>query len=66
MTAINQNPTYHYNPIYHFKGVHARKPFTTKPGPNSTVGPSGSISADSYGIHGTSSPDKVSEAESHG
>lgn len=67
VTEINQNPTYRYNPAYHFKGVHARRPFKIKPGPNNPVGTVWiNLSADGYGIHGTSLPGKVSKAESHG
>ena len=67
VTEIDQNPTYRYNPDYHFKGVHSRKAFTIKPGPNNPVGTVWiNLSADSYGIHGTPSPGKVSKAESHG
>jgi lipoprotein-anchoring transpeptidase ErfK/SrfK len=67
VTEIDQNPAYHYNPKYHFKGVHSDKPFTIKPGPNNPVGVVWiNLSADGYGIHGTSDPGKVSKAESHG
>jgi len=67
VTAISQNPTYHYNPKYQFKGVRSRKPFTIKPGPNNPVGTVWiNLSGDGYGIHGTPSPRKVSKAESHG
>jgi lipoprotein-anchoring transpeptidase ErfK/SrfK len=64
---VAQNPSYTYNPKYKFKGVKSDKPFTIKPGPNN---PAGSywigLSAESYGIHGTPNPSKVSKAESHG
>ncbi len=67
VTEIDQNPIYRYNPAYHFKGVHSRKPFTIEPGPNNPVGAVWiNLSADSYGIHGTPSPEKVSKAASHG
>jgi lipoprotein-anchoring transpeptidase ErfK/SrfK len=67
VTEINRNPFYRYNPDYRFKGVHSRKPFTIKPGPNNPVGTVWiNLSAESYGIHGTPSPGKVSKAESHG
>jgi lipoprotein-anchoring transpeptidase ErfK/SrfK len=67
VTEIDRNPTYRYNPAYHFKGVHSRKPFTIKPGPNNPVGTMWiNLSADGYGIHGTSAPGKVSKAASHG
>ena len=67
VTEINRNPYYRYNPDYHFKGVHSRKPFTIKPGPNNPVGTVWiNLSAESYGIHGTPSPGRISKAESHG
>jgi lipoprotein-anchoring transpeptidase ErfK/SrfK len=67
VTEIDRNPTYRYNPDYHFKGVHSRKPFTIRPGPNNPVGTMWiNLSAESYGIHGTPAPGKVSKAESHG
>jgi lipoprotein-anchoring transpeptidase ErfK/SrfK len=67
VTEIDHNPTYRYNPDYHFKGVHSRKPFEIKPGPNNPVGTVWiNLSADGYGIHGTSWPGKVSKAASHG
>jgi lipoprotein-anchoring transpeptidase ErfK/SrfK len=67
VTEIDYNPTYRYNPDYHFKGVRSRTPFTIRPGPNNPVGTVWiNLSADSYGIHGTPSPSKVSKAESHG
>ena len=67
VTEVSRNPFYRYNPDYRFKGVHARKPFTIKPGPNNPVGTVWiNLSAESYGIHGTPSPGKVSKAESHG
>jgi lipoprotein-anchoring transpeptidase ErfK/SrfK len=67
VTSIDANPYYRYNPDYKFKGVKSKKPFTIKPGPNSPVGSYWiGLSAESYGIHGTSHPSKVSKAESHG
>jgi lipoprotein-anchoring transpeptidase ErfK/SrfK len=47
--------------------VKATKAFTIKPGPNSPVGSYWiGLSAEGYGIHGTSDPSKVSKSESHG
>jgi lipoprotein-anchoring transpeptidase ErfK/SrfK len=67
VTEIDRNPIYRYNPAYHFKGVRSRKPFTIKPGPNNPVGNVWiNLSAESYGIHGTPFPGKISKAESHG
>jgi lipoprotein-anchoring transpeptidase ErfK/SrfK len=67
VTGVRKNPTYRYNPEYAFKGVRATKPFTIKPGPNNPVGAVWiGLSAQSYGIHGTPEPSKVSKSESHG
>jgi len=67
VTEIDPNPNYRYNPDYHFRGVHSRKAFDIRPGPNNPVGTMWiNLSAESYGIHGTPSPGKVSKAESHG
>lgn len=65
--SADANPTYRYNPEYKFKGVRSKKPFTIKPGPNNPVGSFWiGLSAEGYGIHGTSDPSKISKAESHG
>jgi lipoprotein-anchoring transpeptidase ErfK/SrfK len=67
VTSIDAHPSYRYNPDYRFKGVKSREAFTIRPGPNN---PAGShwigLSAESYGIHGTPHPSKVSKSESHG
>ena len=67
VTSIDAHPYYRYNPDYKFKGVKSKETFTIKPGPNN---PAGShwigLSAESYGIHGTANPSKVSKSESHG
>jgi lipoprotein-anchoring transpeptidase ErfK/SrfK len=64
---VVQNPTYHYDPKFKFKGVTSNKPFTIRPGPNNPVGSVWiDLSIDSYGIHGTPDPSKVSKAYSHG
>jgi lipoprotein-anchoring transpeptidase ErfK/SrfK len=66
VTEIDRDPIYRYNPAYHFKGVRSRKPFTIKPGPNNPVGNVWiNLSAESYAIHGTPFPGKVSKAASH-
>jgi lipoprotein-anchoring transpeptidase ErfK/SrfK len=64
---VVQNPTYHYNPQFKFKGVKSGKPFTIRPGPNNPVGSVWiDLSLESYGIHGTPDPSKVSKTYSHG
>jgi lipoprotein-anchoring transpeptidase ErfK/SrfK len=65
--AIAENPTYRYNPDFAFKGQKAREPVEIAPGPNNPVGLVWiALSAETYGIHGTPWPDKVSKTESHG
>ena len=60
-------PTYTYNPDYKFKGQKSRKPVEVSPGPNGPVGMVWiALSAESYGIHGTSEPAKIGKHESHG
>ncbi|XSC45216.1 L,D-transpeptidase family protein [Bradyrhizobium sp. RDT10] len=67
VTSIDASPHYRYNPDYKFKEVKSRRAFTIKPGPNNPVGIYWiGLSAEGYGIHGTSNPSKVSKAESHG
>jgi len=67
VVSADANPNYRYNPDYKFKGVKSKETFTIKPGPNN---PAGSfwigLSAEGYGIHGTSNPSTVSKSESHG
>jgi lipoprotein-anchoring transpeptidase ErfK/SrfK len=65
--AVAENPTYTYNPEYKFKGVKSDKPFTVAAGPNNPVGAVWiALSLESYGIHGTPDPSKVSKTYSHG
>jgi lipoprotein-anchoring transpeptidase ErfK/SrfK len=64
---VVENPTYHYSPEFKFKGVKSNRPFTIPPGPNNPVGSVWiDLTADSYGIHGTPDPSRVSKAYSHG
>ena len=65
--SVKLNPSYHYNPKYAFQGQKASEPVTVPPGPNNPVGLVWiDLSAESYGIHGTPQPQKVSKTESHG
>jgi lipoprotein-anchoring transpeptidase ErfK/SrfK len=65
--AVAENPTYHYNPEFKFKSVKTDKPFTIAAGPNNPVGAVWiALSLESYGIHGTPEPSKVSKTYSHG
>ena len=67
VVSIDANPTYRYNPKYKFKGVSSKKPFVIRGGPNNPVGAMWiGLSADSYGIHGTADPSRISKSESHG
>ena len=64
---VVENPTYHYSPEFKFRGVKSKKPFSIAPGPNNPVGSVWiDLTLDSYGIHGTPDPAKVSKAYSHG
>jgi lipoprotein-anchoring transpeptidase ErfK/SrfK len=65
--GVSYDPTYRYDPRYHFKGQQASAPVTVAPGPNNPVGLVWiELSAESYGIHGTPDPDKISKTASHG
>jgi lipoprotein-anchoring transpeptidase ErfK/SrfK len=61
------DPTYRSDPKYAFKGQKAKQPIEVSPGPNNLVGLVWiGLSAESYGLHGTPEPEKVSKTESHG
>jgi lipoprotein-anchoring transpeptidase ErfK/SrfK len=64
--SVAENPTYHYSPELKFKGVKTQKPFTIAAGPNNPVGNTWIDLGDSYGIHGTPEPQRISKTESHG
>ena len=65
--SVAHNPTYHYDPRFGFKGVKAQHKFTIRPGPKNPVGVVWiDLTAPSYGIHGTPSPEKIGKTESHG
>jgi lipoprotein-anchoring transpeptidase ErfK/SrfK len=67
VVSVDANPNYRYNPDYKFRGVRSKKAFNIKPGPNNPVGSYWiGLSAEGYGIHGTSNPSTVSKSESHG
>lgn len=67
VTAIAENPTYHYDPALNLKGVNVQEKLELPPGPNNPVGVVWiSLSAKGYGIHGTPDPDAVSKRASHG
>jgi len=65
--AVERNPVYHYDPRFAFKGVKAKHKFTIQAGPKNPVGLVWiDLSAPTYGIHGTPSPEKIGKTESHG
>ncbi len=65
--GVDHNPTYHYDPRFAFKGVKAKHKLTIRPGPKNPVGLVWiDLSAPSYGIHGTPSPENIGKTESHG
>jgi lipoprotein-anchoring transpeptidase ErfK/SrfK len=65
--GVAHNPPYHYDPRFGFKGVKAQHKFTIQPGPKNPVGLVWiDLTAPSYGIHGTPSPEKIGKTESHG
>lgn len=67
VVSVDANPNYRYNPDYKFKGVRSKEAFEIKPGPNNPVGSYWiGLSAEGYGIHGTSNPSTISKSESHG
>jgi lipoprotein-anchoring transpeptidase ErfK/SrfK len=65
--TIARNPSYRYDPKYKFKGQKAESPVEVPPGPNGPVGLVWiGLSAESYGIHGTPTPENIGKTESHG
>jgi lipoprotein-anchoring transpeptidase ErfK/SrfK len=65
--GVAHHPTYHYDPRFGFKGVKAQHKLTIRPGPKNPVGLVWiDLTAPSYGIHGTPSPEKIGKTESHG
>jgi lipoprotein-anchoring transpeptidase ErfK/SrfK len=67
VTAVAENPTYHYNPSLNLRGVDVREPLDLPPGANNPVGLVWiALSAKGYGIHGTPDPEAVSKRSSHG
>ena len=67
ITGISQNPPFHYQPTL-FAEVPDSKPTARLPaGPNSPVGTVWmGLSKPHYGIHGTSTPETIGYASSHG
>lgn len=64
---VARNPTYTYNPKFAFKEIQTKRRLTIRPGPNNPVGLVWiELTAPSYGIHGTSAPERIGKTESHG
>ena len=67
VTAIAENPTYHYDPALNLRGVDVQEKLELPPGPNNPVGIVWiALSSKGYGIHGTPDPEAVSKRASHG
>ena len=67
ITGIAQNPTFHYQPSLFAEVPDSRPEANLPAGPNSPVGVVWmSLSKPHYGIHGTSSPETIGYANSHG
>lgn len=64
---VEWNPAYHYDPKFAWKEVKTKRKLTVAPGPNNPVGLVWiDLTAPSYGIHGTPSPEAIGKTESHG
>jgi len=67
VTGVSQNPAFHYQPALMAEVPDSRPTARLKPGPNSPVGVVWmALSKPHYGIHGTSSPQTIGYANSHG
>jgi len=67
VTRIAQDPTFHYQPTLFAEVPNSRPEANLPPGPNSPVGVVWmALSKPHYGIHGTSSPETIGYANSHG
>ncbi|QUT05160.1 murein L,D-transpeptidase [Sphingobium phenoxybenzoativorans] len=65
--GVSRNPDFHYNPKLFWDVSNAKDDVMLKPGPNGPVGVAWiDLSKPHYGIHGTSEPQTIGRAESHG
>lgn len=65
--GISRNPDFHYNPRLFWDAKPKDSEALLKPGPNGPVGVVWlDLSKPHYGIHGTSEPQTIGRAESHG
>jgi lipoprotein-anchoring transpeptidase ErfK/SrfK len=64
---VEWNPEYVYDPRFAWKGVTTKRKLIVAAGPNNPVGLVWiDLTAPSYGIHGTPSPEDIGKTESHG
>jgi hypothetical protein len=64
---VQWNPDYVYDPRFAWKGVKTKRKLVVAAGPNDPVGLVWiDLTAPSYGIHGTPSPEAIGKTESHG
>lgn len=65
--GVSRNPDFHYNPKLFWDVSDSKGSQLLKPGPNSPVGVVWlDLNKPHYGIHGTSEPQTIGRAESHG
>lgn len=65
--GVSRNPDFHYNPKLFWDVSDKKEAVLLKPGPNGPVGVVWlDLSKPHYGIHGTSEPQTIGRAESHG
>jgi lipoprotein-anchoring transpeptidase ErfK/SrfK len=65
--GVSRNPDFHYNPKLFWDVSNTKEDVMLKPGPNGPVGVVWiDLSKPHYGIHGTSEPQTIGRAESHG
>jgi lipoprotein-anchoring transpeptidase ErfK/SrfK len=67
VVSISQNPGFHYQPTLFHEVPDSDPEAQLRPGPNSPVGVVWiALSKEHFGIHGTSDPDSIGYASSHG
>ncbi|WP_133499201.1 L,D-transpeptidase family protein [Cognatilysobacter terrigena] len=67
VTAVQQNPVWHYDPKLIAGSKKTDKEADVKPGPNNPVGIVWiGLTKEHYGIHGTPHPDRIGKSESNG
>ena len=67
VTVVDKNPEFRYNPKLFWDVSNDKKGAMLPPGPNGPVGVVWiDLTKEHYGIHGTSAPETIGRAESHG